>query len=73
VGAQLVARKHGSQFAWQLYKAVLQAENRKDFLQRFNSPRMRVAEALVHVLKSTIRVDSVGEDKSLTLTDALAE
>ncbi|MGA1980529.1 MAG: NAD(P)/FAD-dependent oxidoreductase [Sedimentisphaerales bacterium] len=73
VGAQLVAKKHGSQFAWQLYKAVLQAENRKEFLQRFNSPRMRVAEALVHALKSTIRVDSVGEDKALTLTDAFAE
>ena len=73
VGAQLVAKKHGSQFAWQLYKAVLQAEGRKEFLQRFNSPRMRVAEALVHALKSIIRVDSVGEDKALTLTDALAE
>lgn len=73
VGAQLVAKKHGSQFAWQLYKAVLQAEDRKDFLQRFNSPRMRLAEALVHVLKSTIRVDSVGEDKALTLADAPAE
>jgi NADPH-dependent 2,4-dienoyl-CoA reductase/sulfur reductase-like enzyme len=73
VGAQLVAKKHGSQFAWQLYKAVLQAEGRKEFLQRFNSPRMRMAEALVHVLKSTIRVDSVGEDKALTLANAPAE
>jgi NADPH-dependent 2,4-dienoyl-CoA reductase/sulfur reductase-like enzyme len=73
VGAQLVAKKHGSQFAWQLYKAVLHAEDRKEFLQRFNSPRMRLAEALVHVLKSTIRVDSVGEDKALTLADAPAE
>jgi NADPH-dependent 2,4-dienoyl-CoA reductase/sulfur reductase-like enzyme len=73
VGAQLVAKKHGSQFAWQLYKAVLQAEGRREFLQRFNSPRMRLAEALVHVLKSTIRVDSVGEDKALTLADAPTE
>ncbi len=73
VGAQLVAKKHGSQFAWQLYKAVLQAEGRKEFLQRFNSPRTRLAEALVHVLKSTIRVNSTGEGKALTLTDALAE
>jgi NADPH-dependent 2,4-dienoyl-CoA reductase/sulfur reductase-like enzyme len=73
VGAQLVAKKHGSQFAWQLYKAVLQAEDRKEFLQRFNSPRTRLAEALVHILKSTIRVDSVGEDKALTLADAPAE
>jgi hypothetical protein len=73
VGAQLVAKKHGSQFAWQLYKAVLQAEDRKEFLQRFNSPRMKVAEALVHALKSTIRINSIGEGKALTLTDALAE
>jgi NADPH-dependent 2,4-dienoyl-CoA reductase/sulfur reductase-like enzyme len=73
VGAQLVAKKHGSQFAWQLYKAVLQSEGREEFLQRFNSPRMRMAEALVHVLKSTIRVSSIGEGKALTLTDALTE
>lgn len=69
-GAQLVAKKHGSQFAWQLYKAVLQAEDRKEFLQRFNSPRMRVAEALVHALKSTVVVESLGKDKALTLADA---
>jgi NADPH-dependent 2,4-dienoyl-CoA reductase/sulfur reductase-like enzyme len=73
VGAQLIARKHGSQFAWQLYKAVLQSEDRREFLQRFNSPRMKLAEALVHALKSTIRIDSVGEGKAMTLTDALAE
>ncbi|MFZ0034037.1 MAG: FAD-dependent oxidoreductase [Sedimentisphaerales bacterium] len=73
VGAQLVAKKHGSQFAWQLYKAVLRAESRKEFLQRFNSPRMKLAEALVHTLKSTITVDSVGEDKALILADAFAE
>jgi NADPH-dependent 2,4-dienoyl-CoA reductase/sulfur reductase-like enzyme len=73
VGAQLVAKKHGSQFAWQLYKAVLNAEDRKEFLQRFNSPRMRMAEALVHVLKSTVKVDNVGEDKALTLAGAPAE
>ncbi|MBA7656687.1 putative NADH oxidase [subsurface metagenome] len=70
VGAQLVAKKHGSQFAWQLYKAVLEAEDRKEFLQRFNSPRMRVAEALVHALKSTVVVESLGKDKALTLADA---
>jgi NADPH-dependent 2,4-dienoyl-CoA reductase/sulfur reductase-like enzyme len=73
VGAQLIAKKHGSQFAWQLYKAVLQSEDRKEFLQRFNSPRMKMAEALVHELKSTIRIDSIGEGKAMTLTDAIAE
>ncbi len=70
VGAQLVAKKHGSQFAWQLYKAVLEAEDRKEFLRRFNSPRMRVAEALVHALKSTVAVETVGTEKALTLADA---
>jgi NADPH-dependent 2,4-dienoyl-CoA reductase/sulfur reductase-like enzyme len=70
VGAQLVAKKHGSQFAWQLYKAVLQTEDRKEFLRRFNSPRMRVAEALVHALKSTVAVETVGTEKALTLADA---
>jgi len=69
VGAQLVAKKHGSQFAWQLYKAVLETEDRKEFLQRFNSPRMRVAEALVHALKSTVVVETVGAEKALTLAD----
>jgi NADPH-dependent 2,4-dienoyl-CoA reductase/sulfur reductase-like enzyme len=69
VGAQLVAKKHGSQFAWQLYKAVLQAEDRREFLQRFNSPRMRLAEALVHALKSTVVVETVGAEKVLTLAE----
>jgi NADPH-dependent 2,4-dienoyl-CoA reductase/sulfur reductase-like enzyme len=67
VGAQLVAKKHGSQFAWQLYKAVLEAEDRREFLRRFNSPRMRLAEALVHALKSTVTVETVGAEKALTL------
>lgn len=70
VGAQLVAKKHGSQFAWQLYKAVLQLEDREEFLQRFNSPRMKLAEALVHALKSTIAVETVGTEKVLTLANA---
>lgn len=70
VGAQLVTKKYGSQFAWQLYKAVLQAEDRKEFLQRFNSPRTRLAEALVHALKSTVAVETVGAEKVLTLADA---
>jgi NADPH-dependent 2,4-dienoyl-CoA reductase/sulfur reductase-like enzyme len=69
VGAQLVASKHGSQFAWQLYKAVLEMEDRKEFLQRFNSPRMRVAEALVHALKSTVVVETIGPEKALMLAD----
>jgi len=70
VGAQIVAKKHGSQFAWQLYQAVLAGENRKDFLKRFNSPRMKMAEALTNIVKSTVLVESIGEGKALTLADA---
>ena len=56
VGAQLVAKRYGSQFAWQLYKAVLMGENREVFVGRFNSPRARLAEALAHAVKSTVAV-----------------
>ncbi len=69
VGAQLVAKKHGSQFAWQMYNAVLKEEDRKDFLRRFNSPRKKLAEALVHALKSKVIVETVGTEKVLTLAD----
>jgi pyruvate/2-oxoglutarate dehydrogenase complex dihydrolipoamide dehydrogenase (E3) component len=70
VGTQLVAKKHGSQFAWQLYQAVLAGENREEFLKRFNSPRVRMAEALANIVKSTILVERIGEGKALTLADA---
>jgi len=70
VGAQIVAKKHGSQFAWQLYQAVLVGENREEFLKRFNSPRMKMAEALANIVKSTVLVESIGEGKALTLADA---
>jgi len=73
VGAQLVAKRYGSQFAWQLYKAVPAGENRKEFLQRFNSPRMKIAGALVHAVKSTVVVESVGEDKALALADRASQ
>jgi len=69
VGAQLVAKKFGSQFAWQLYQAVLRGEDREEFLERFNSPRMKMAEALVQAVKSTIAVENIGTDKALTLAD----
>ena len=69
IGAQLVARKHGSQFAWQLYKAVLEAEDRKEFLKRFNSPRTKLAEALVHALKSAVVVETAGTEKVLAMAE----
>jgi NAD(P)H-nitrite reductase large subunit len=69
VGAQLVAKKFGSQFAWQLYKAVLAGENRKEFLRRFNSPRMKAAQALVQTISSAVVVESIGQDRVLVLAD----
>ena len=53
----------------QLYRAVLSGENRTEFLERFNSPRAKVAEALAHCAKSTVMVQNVGSDKALTLAD----
>jgi len=73
VGAQLLAKKHGSQFAFQLYKAVVDSESREKFLKRFNSPRMRFAEALANAVNSTVTVESIGSDKSLTLTGSVGE
>jgi len=70
VGVQLVAKKYGSQFAWQLYQAVLAGEGRKEFLSRFNSPRAKMAEALANIVKSPILVENTGEGKALTLADA---
>ena len=43
VGAQAVAFHHGSQYAWQLYEAVMTSAPRKDFLKRWMSPRRRAA------------------------------
>lgn len=69
VGAQLVAKKYGSQFAWQLYRAVLEGANREQFLEQFNWPRMKLTEALVDLVESTVVVENVGEGKALTLAD----
>lgn len=70
VGAQLISKKHGSQFACQLYRAVLTGENRKGFLGRFESPRTKMAEALVNAGQSKIMVDRICEDMALTLGSA---
>jgi NADH oxidase (H2O2-forming) len=43
VGAQAVAYRHGSQYAWQLYEAVVTGESRAAFLKRWMSPRRRAA------------------------------
>jgi NADPH-dependent 2,4-dienoyl-CoA reductase/sulfur reductase-like enzyme/Fe-S-cluster-containing hydrogenase component 2 len=43
VGAQAVAHRHGSQYAWQLYQAVVTGETRTAFLKHWMSPRRRAA------------------------------
>lgn len=43
VGGQAVALRHGSQYAWQLYAAVLLGEKREAFLKRWMAPRRRAA------------------------------
>jgi len=45
VGAQVVARHHGSQYGWQLYRAVLTGETRQALLEHWTSPRQRAARA----------------------------
>ena len=44
VGAQAVTRSHGSQYGWQLYRAVLMRESREAFLQHWMAPRRRVVQ-----------------------------
>jgi carbon-monoxide dehydrogenase iron sulfur subunit len=53
VGAQAVALHHGSQYAWQLYRAVTAGETREAFLKTWMSPRKRTAEE-----SSTFKVQS---------------
>jgi len=67
VGAQLISKKHGSQFSWQLYRAVLTGENRKDFLGRFDSTRAKMVQALVDAKQSKVMIDNISVDTSFTL------
>jgi len=73
VGAQLVARHYGSQYAWQLYRAVQDAEDRDRFLERFNSPRMRIAEAMAQVVRSSLVIESPEQDNFLSWQRAFSE
>ncbi len=73
VGAQLIARKHGSQYASQLYRAVVDGESRSHFLERFNSPRGRMATALLRAGTGLIEVEQVGEGKSLKLAGGIGK
>jgi NADH oxidase (H2O2-forming) len=67
IGAQLVAKKYGSQFARQLYVAVLHGLNKEEFLEQFNWPRIKLAEALLDAARSVVVVKSVGQGEALAL------
>ena len=69
VGAQLIAKKYGSQFACQLYAAVLDSEKRGEFLTRFNAPRKKFGRALLHAASANVVVERIGEGKALTITE----
>ncbi|MHC4194832.1 MAG: NAD(P)/FAD-dependent oxidoreductase [Planctomycetota bacterium] len=69
VGAQLIAKKYGSQFASQLYKAVVDKENRKKFLERFNSPLSKITDFLLQTVTSGDQAEDPGEYKALNLAD----
>lgn len=71
VGAQLVAGRYGSQFAWQLYKAVVTAEDREEFMQRFTSPRMDLAETLLRMTNVNVEVESYKQGRALKLVDSV--
>jgi NADPH-dependent 2,4-dienoyl-CoA reductase/sulfur reductase-like enzyme/Fe-S-cluster-containing hydrogenase component 2 len=47
VGGQLIAEKYGSQFACQLYKAVLESQKREEFLEKFNLSGRETVQTLI--------------------------
>ncbi|MFH1616040.1 MAG: FAD-dependent oxidoreductase [Planctomycetota bacterium] len=67
IGAQLVTKKHGSQFAWQLYQAVLSKEERTGFIRRFSSPRLKISQAMLNILNSDIIAEKIGQNTTLKL------
>ena len=69
VGAQLVTKNAGSQFAGQLYRAVVSGEKIDELLERLHWPRMQMARTLIHALNSKIVVESIGDDKAITVTE----
>ena len=58
VGAQVVARHHGSQYGWQLYRAVLMGETRERFLAHWTSPRQRAARAADEARAGEVTVET---------------
>ncbi|RKY11810.1 MAG: hypothetical protein DRP65_03195 [Planctomycetota bacterium] len=73
VGAQLVSVYHGSQYAWQLYQAVLRGKDREKFLKEFNSPRRKFTETMLATAGSTISVENVGDDNALRWQNKLCQ
>jgi len=73
VGAQLISRRHGAQFACQLYQAVINSEGREQFLARFHWPRAKMAKALLNAAEATIVVQGAGQGKALALADRVGE
>jgi len=58
VGAQVVARHHGSQYGWQVYRAVLTGQTRDDFLRHWMSPRQRAARAADEARAGEVTIDT---------------
>jgi NADPH-dependent 2,4-dienoyl-CoA reductase/sulfur reductase-like enzyme len=58
VGAQAVARGHGSQYAWQLYRAVLEGMKREEFLKGWMAPRRRATKLAGETDWGAVEVDS---------------
>ena len=59
VGAQVIAKHHGSQYGWQLYRAVLTGEKREDFLRHWASPRQRAARAADEARAGEVAIETL--------------
>jgi len=60
VGAQAVTQRHGSQYGWQLYRAVLLKESREAFLKRWLAPRRWLAQMAAKTDGGELTVPLVG-------------
>ena len=69
VGAQLITKKAGSQFAGQLYRAVVNGEKIDELSERLHWPRVQMARTLIHALNSKIVVENIGDYKAITVTE----
>ena len=69
VGAQLITKKAGSQFAGQLYRAVVNGEKIDELSERLHWPRVQMAQTLIHALNSKIVVENIGDYKAIAVTE----